>query len=157
MVLSAIHILLLGRMAWEDFKERAIYLFWFPVLFLVWYFSIGLVDTADICLNLFWVILQLFILTSYFSLKHKALINITKAYLGWGDILLWIVAGFFLPTLLFIGLAFLSFVVALVFGRILRQSTIPLAGYYALVLMAAPLLLKLHPSFILWTLNVLYN
>lgn len=145
-MLLALNTILLCRMAWEDFKDRAIYLFWFPVLGIVWYWLNGFSSLQNMIINLSWLCLNVLVLTIYFSIKQGQFINITKNYLGWGDLLLLLVASLFLSTKLYLALAILSFVLALVCSRIFRQLTIPLAGYFALVLAVTMLIREAQPG-----------
>jgi hypothetical protein len=127
----------------EDFRFRAISWWSFPLLVIaamgIEYWNLKL---HDIIVNSCFTFIQLIMLSLYFSIKEKKVINITRDYLGWGDILLWIIS-----CLLFSPLNFLLFFMgSLVFTMIIVafwkltkikpvMSTVPLAGIQAMALL----------------------
>ncbi|HEX8545800.1 MAG TPA: hypothetical protein VF691_02500 [Cytophagaceae bacterium] len=80
------------------------------------------------------------ILTLYFSIKEKKMVNITKKYLGWGDVLFLFTLCFLFPLInyLLFYLLTLSVVIArqLIIYLIKKQPSgkIPLAGIQAFIL-----------------------
>lgn len=128
---------------YQDMRYRAVYWVIFPVLFLL----LGLpalkqYPKSDIItrglINLAFLFLQLLLLSSYFSLKHKKWINITSSYLGWGDILFLLAITFFLSPLNYILFYTLSLLAVLCFSPLFyagldKSSTIPLAGLQAML------------------------
>lgn len=125
---------------YQDFKERAISAWTIPLLFLL---SLYLAWTDDIweawflLYNLSFIGIQLLGVSLYFSIKHRQWINVTKDYLGLGDVLFFLAitplfaplqfCSFFIGSLLFIlvgaGIYHLS---------INKLKTIPLAGAMSL-------------------------
>lgn len=86
----------LGCIAFQDMKQREIS--WFLIPFLLSILIVkGLLShestifLKDSLLNLGFVIIQLFVLTAYLSLKNKKFVNIINSYIGIGDILFFIV------------------------------------------------------------------
>ena len=96
-------------------------------------------ELNTILINLAFIFLQLLFLTIYFSIRQKQVIDITKAYLGWGDILFWIALSFLFSPLNFFSFYFISMLLSLISALVIRgirkeASTIPLAGIQAFVL-----------------------
>lgn len=124
-----------GIICYQDFKERAVYAFLFPVLGMVlcllhylqieqsfFFYSIG-VNSALISL----VLLVLYGYTRFLT-KGK----FYNHSLGLGDMLFFFVLGFGFPTLTFIVLfanaIFFSLITYLILKKKLRSKTVPLAG-----------------------------
>ena len=89
--------------------------------------------------------LQLLLLTIYFSMKNKKWVNITKDYLGWGDILFLLTVAFFLSPMNYLFFYVGSLLVVLLFTMLalVRNGTrykIPLAGLQALLFAGLPLI-----------------
>ena len=124
---------------YEDFKYRAIHWVWLVLFTLLILFFKPLI-LPHIIINFLLVGIQLLGLTVYFSLKSRKLINITKDFLGIGDIL------FFLPlTMLFTPENFIWFFICsllfTLFSFLLQQAfsplkkkTIPLAAWMSIAL-----------------------
>ncbi|MGH1338878.1 MAG: prepilin peptidase [Aureispira sp.] len=120
----------------QDFRERAISLWTLPWIFLLGSYhawSNWLWEPWFLLFNGAFVGVQLLGVSLYFSIKHRRWINITKQYLGLGDVL------FFLAlTPLFAPLQFCCFFLASLLLILLLASlyhwfvkplkTIPLAG-----------------------------
>ncbi|WP_426672068.1 hypothetical protein ACPPVU_12635 [Mucilaginibacter sp. McL0603] len=131
----------------QDFKSRSVYWFVFPVLLLAFLAlqckqQIELVAVWHPALiNIAFLILQFLLLSAYFSLKNKRLINILDQMLGLGDILFLICLTVYLPVLNFLIFYILSLVVALIcwaiwqFFAVRKDKEIPLAGMQAMLLM----------------------
>lgn len=131
----------------EDVRYRAVRWWAFPLL------AVGFIgieykalEYTDVLTNLVFVIIQLAMLSIYFSFKEKKVFNITKKYLGWGDILFWVAACFLfsIPNylLFFIGSLIFS-VFAIVIWKLIMKSnttTIPLAGLQSIVVLLLLLL-----------------
>jgi hypothetical protein len=127
----------------EDFKFRAVSWWIFPMLAIAF---IGIEYTSlrlqDIVLNSCFTFIQLIMLSLYFSIKEKKVINITQNYLGWGDIVLWIASCLLFSPLNFV-LFFMSslvFTMMVVAGWKLTKikpvmTTVPLAGIQAMALL----------------------
>ena len=140
-------VLCLLPIVYEDFRYRAIHWIWL-VLFAGVLLIGGPVESKTILSNFVFIGLQLFLLTLYFSIKHRKWINITKDYLGIGDILFFIpLCLLFSPDgliLFFVGSLLLSLIGTLLFVLLKKTSlsTIPLAGC-----MSIPLIIILCTAF----------
>jgi hypothetical protein len=125
---------------YQDFKERAISAWTIPFLFLLSLYLAWTDDIWEACFllyNLSFIGIQLLGVSLYFSIKHRQWINVTKDYLGLGDVLFFLAitplfaplqfCSFFIGSLLFIlvgaGIYHLS---------INKLKTIPLAGAMSL-------------------------
>ena len=134
-------ILILLLIAYQDFKERAVYVWIFPVLsglfltknFIEIPYSTYLFNTG---INLGFCLIQYFVLTLYFSIKNKQLINIADQLIGWGDIVFALVLCVAFPPLTFFCYYLLSLIIAALIGLYFKSQnkTIPLAGIQAIVL-----------------------
>jgi hypothetical protein len=91
----------------------------------------------DVLSNVGFLVGSLLALTVYLTLKEGRLVNITKGYFSWGDILFLLALA---PLFAFRGyLIFFTFgtcltlLMHIVASMIKRQKTIPYAGYMAIV------------------------
>ena len=138
---------LLGIIAFQDFKYKAVSWIVFPILFLLSVLSV-LQESAfeyvagQLMLNLIFIAFQLFILTVYFTIKNRKFINIGKNYLGLGDILFFVVLAASFSFLNFVFIYILSlFGIAIIYMlyRIIKKNAaekIPLAGGMAIVMIS---------------------
>lgn len=140
-------LLVLGVIFIQDFKSRSVYWFSFPVLSLL--FLITRLEQhqllseirQQVLVNTGFLLLQLFIISVYFSIKNKRLVNITGSLLGWGDILFLLSIAFFLSILNFlffyIGSLILILLGWLAWQRFSKEKNeqIPLAGLQAIMLL----------------------
>jgi hypothetical protein len=84
--------------------------------------------------------LQLLILSIYFSAKHKKLVNITREYLGWGDILFLLSLVFYLSPGNYVFFYIASLILVLFYVLLINLTSdeadkhIPLAGLQAALL-----------------------
>jgi hypothetical protein len=160
-------IILLGYLAFQDFKERAISWWLIPVLFVL-LSVVGLLQNdwqtfiTGVVINLGIIAVQLGVVTLYFSIKHKRFVNIIDTMLGWGDILFFVVLAATLSPINFV-LGYTICLLVVLFGWLLYksivkplQATIPLAGGMAIVLsfvlvlsMAYPQI-NLYKNILLW-------
>ncbi|MBL4648292.1 MAG: hypothetical protein JKY03_01075 [Aureispira sp.] len=147
---------------YQDFKERAISVWTIPLIFLLSLYlawSDFIWEAWFLLFNVSFIAVQLLGVSLYFSLKHRQWINVTKDYLGLGDVL------FFLAiTPLFAPLQFCCFFVAsLVFIllgagiyhlSIHKLKTIPLAGAMSICWLLYTALLSYYnlSSYNDWTL-----
>lgn len=127
---------------YQDLRYRAVYWFVFPILFVLlsWYvlqltaFDEVLINAA---FNLGFFLMQLLLLSLYFSLKHKSLVNITRQFLGWGDVLFLVCITVCLSPgnymVFYIGSLILIAIPALIVNKSTSQQKIPLAGLQALL------------------------
>ena len=104
--LSTIAILLLVFI--QDFRSRSVYWILFPLLALLLIiirlqrqFNFHEFGIA-VAINLGFLLVQLLILTIYFSAKHRQFIHITNQLLGLGDILFLTCIAFYLSALNFL-------------------------------------------------------
>jgi hypothetical protein len=123
----------------EDMRSRSVHWFWFPMLAIV---LIALrCDEAQAAseimattaFNIAFLIIQMLLVTLYFSIKQQKLINITEGLLGWGDILFVLSIAFYFSFLNFIVFYVISLVVVLIswltYIRLVKnEQHIPLAG-----------------------------
>jgi hypothetical protein len=129
----------------QDWKNRAVYWFFFPLLAASLLFLNYLTHTGaegiwqPTVINIGFLVLQLLPVTVYFSIKEKRPVNITRNLLGLGDILfLWSIA-FYLSVLNFLFFYIASLVCVLLFWMLhqlavsKKDKQIPLAGIQALL------------------------
>jgi len=137
----------LFAVVYQDFTTRTIYAWLIPVLSvslgILAYQSVGWLFFDYLWKNAIFIVLQLFCLVLYFSIKHQQWTNITEHYLGWGDILFFVPMLFFASTLNFILFFIVSLFLVLslyLVGNLImsnKMKTIPLAGGQALCMMIA--------------------
>lgn len=141
----------------QDMKERAINWILIPLLFSAFTFK-GLASLHSQQLlyfslfNISFTILQLLLLTIYFSIKEGKLINIINTQLGVGDILFFFALStafspinfilFHVTSLLF---TLIIFLLVFLFNSNIDQN-IPLAGGVAFSLIILHVSLKLFPK-----------
>lgn len=138
-------LLLLAVIVYQDFRYRAISWVTLPLLFAA--FATNTVLKTDFSsflqsflFNSGFIVFQLFAVTAYFSLKNRAITNITSKYIGWGDILFFVVTAAVFSPVNFIVFYLVSLIItlasALIYRLVKQTSTfeIPLAGAMALVL-----------------------
>lgn len=129
----------------QDFKFRAVYWWLFPLLF----FALGLLTydrtvpgqiTANLVANMGFVFLQLLLLSIYFSVKERRLVNIFAHNFGIGDLLFLLSVTVYFSLFNYILFYVTSLIIVIVFTLILNQLVkktnpkIPLAGEQALLL-----------------------
>lgn len=97
-------------------------------------------------LNIGFTGLLLLLVSVYFSVKHRQIINITKGLLGWGDVLFLLSIAFYLSFLNFIVFYVASLLMVLLLWVIRfilfrkKQEQIPLAGLQAILFVVCLLL-----------------
>ncbi|CAN5433786.1 general secretion pathway protein [soil metagenome] len=129
----------------QDWKNRAVFWFFFPLLAVSLFFLNYLTHTGTegiwqpSLINIGFLTIQLLLVTAYFSIKAKRPVNITRNLLGLGDILfLWSIA-FYLSVLNFLFFYIASLVCVLLFWMFYqliaskKDKQIPLAGIQALL------------------------
>ncbi|HVD97204.1 MAG TPA: hypothetical protein VNB90_03295 [Cytophagaceae bacterium] len=142
-ILYCLFLLLLTWLLVDDFKYRAVRWWLFPLLIAlapaIEYYNLKF---KDIVFNGCFVLIQLAMLSIYFSIKERKFTNITHRYLGWGDILFWIILCLLLSPLNFVlfflfSMIIVTFVFSLwkFFNVQPDQPTIPLAGIQAMALL----------------------
>jgi hypothetical protein len=143
----------------EDMSSRLVHWFWFPALafFLVIYrYKSGEpIDTigAAIGFNLLYILLQLTVLTFYFWLKNRRLVNITREMIGWGDILFFICLACYFTPLSFILFNIASLLLVIIISALVATfkarsvGTIPLAGWQAVFFGLIISVFWVHPQY----------
>lgn len=136
---------------YQDFKSRQIYWFWPPLLFVLFFFQSvqeisGIEIVKNVSISTLFVVVNLLMVSLYFSLKEKKWINIFKRHFGIGDFLFFLALTpvfspinfviFFVISLILIGLVH---VILITFGQ-KAIKTIPLAGWLSVLLVIALLL-----------------
>lgn len=129
----------------QDFKFRAVYWWLFPLLF----FALGLLTydrtganqiTTNLFANFGFVSLQIALLSIYFSVKERRLVNIFVHHFGIGDLLFLLSVTVYFSLFNYILFYVTSLIMVIVFTLILNQLVkktnpkIPLAGEQALLL-----------------------
>lgn len=141
---------ILSIISYQDIKSRLISWWLLPVLLLsMWLIDIDYSWKSRLeytLINFAFLVSQYVLLSVYFSIKHKKWQNIADQFLGWGDIL------FFL--MLIVGFSPLHFIMLFVLGLLfsiiayvplksiglLKQATVPLAGLFSMYLIFVELL-----------------
>ncbi len=129
----------------QDLKDRAVSWYFFPLLFLFTFLlRLQKIDITscllDCGLNMLFVIVQLVMVWGYFSVKSRKFVNITKDYLGIGDILfLLAITPLFSPVVfvLFYVTSLLVIVISIILIRLVKANKndyIPLAGLQSALL-----------------------
>ena len=134
-------LLMLATVAFQDYRYRGVSWFLFPLLVIaaligLWQDKNLYVFMPLMMINLVFVFVLLFGLTLYFSLKNRKVVHIADVYLGWGDILFFVVLTVFFSPLNFLmfivgSLLFVSLIVTVI-PRL--SQNIPLAGIQASLL-----------------------
>lgn len=168
LLLQLFIMICLGLICYQDMRYRAVYWICFPVLsillLLFKYQYSGLYNAlTESGYGFLFVAAQLLLLWLYFSVKNKKFINITRIYLGLGDILFLIAITFYLSpinyVLFYIGSLIVVLLYALTRQVLLKQGSqeIPLAGLQALLLCFVLIFSLINPSFKLYTDSWIYG
>lgn len=147
--------------AWEDIKNRQVHIWWYGIL-LIGLFGRGILEHSVeelpqmILLNLAFVFLLLILITIYFSIKKKQVVYLFDTYLGWGDVLFFMVLTVYVDLETYIVFTIVSLLVAILFSPIFfylqgKSKHIPLAGVQAICLIAVLLMkyLNIFPEMML--------
>lgn len=129
----------LAFIIYEDFKYRAIHWWWLVFITLLGIYGMQ-ISLKSVCYNILFIISQILIINTYFSIKHKEIINITNTYLGLGDILFFISIAFYFMPVDYIHFHIYALVFTLLISSISiytqplngKLKTIPLAGYMSI-------------------------
>jgi len=169
MVFFQIIVLLsLAFIFYQDMQYRAVYWICFLVLaillFGLKYSLTGFLNgLTDVGYSLLFLLIQLFFLWIYLSVKNRGMINITNDYLGWGDILFLIVITFYLSpgnyVLFYIGSLILVLIYAVLRGYSGGKKSnkhIPLAGLQAMLLAVLMVMDYLLKAFALYSDSWIY-
>ncbi len=146
MLLTRILILLVLLVIFvQDIKSRSVYWILFPLIVVLFIVSdlVSQRSIGDLWLpvlfNLGFLVLQLLIITCWFSLKEKRWVNISANLLGWGDILFLVSISFYLSFANFLFFHIVSLLLVLtswlIWQFFVNQKTkhVPMAGMQALV------------------------
>lgn len=144
MILLGIAMLGGVGLAWEDFRYRMVHLWWYIIL------AIGLAGLVlmqgnygewllTTVINLLFVLILLLILTIYFSVKERKLVNLFDRHLGWGDVLFFLVITPYFSLIQYILFTVASLIIALLLTPIIfrlqgKNRHVPLAGIQAICL-----------------------
>ena len=142
-LLTILLLAILAILAFQDFKEREISLFLLLLLAVLLMvrgiISVGLPELKrEILLNWSFLFIQLFLLTTVYTIKNRGFKDFTKNYIGWGDIVFYAIIALLLPlanyVLFFIVGLITTLIAAFAIKHILKTkfTTIPLAGSLAL-------------------------
>jgi hypothetical protein len=158
LILNFLLIAILLIVSYQDFKQRAISWWLIPLLGILFvvngllYVSINKLFIYFL-LNTSFLLFQIIILSVYFSVKNKKLVNIINTYIGVGDILfLFVLCAFFAPYYFILFHVLGLFLVLLVYITLIlfkkdTSKLIPLAGSLALVLVLLIIADLLIPGF----------
>lgn len=129
---------------WEDLKNREISIVWFLALSFITVILAFIRPIpsfwTQIGINICFIILQLLLLSVYFSLKSKRWIWITDELIGSGDLVFLGILGFFFPFLNYLVFYLTSLIFTLAVSGLFmvfsKRKTVklPLAGLQALLL-----------------------
>lgn len=132
----------------QDMMSRSVYWILFPLLATLFIVLrlLSRQNFADIgqstLINLSFLVVQLLLVSAYFSLKRGQWVNITAGLLGWGDVFFLLCAAVYLSVLNFLFFYIFSLMITLLLW-LTRQlminkksKQIPLAGLQALFLAA---------------------
>ena len=130
--------ILLGITLFQDVKYRGVHWSVFPLLLAgTAIYRVGLIDWLHVGYNLLFLIVLMSTLTLYLSLKQGFIVNITRGYFSWGDILflLAIIPLFDLRgyMLLFVFGTFSTLIIHGIVHLFKKQNSVPYAGYMALL------------------------
>ncbi len=133
-------IALLGctAIAVEDFCNRMVHFAWYILLMIgILGYSLKRIDLNAFIENTIlcfaFIAFLMLLLTLYFSIKEKKLVNLFSQYLGLGDMLFFIVTGFYFDIISYILFFIASLFISLLLTPIIfkfqgKENHIPLAG-----------------------------
>ena len=158
-------LLALSYMAWQDFADRAIDWFLFPVvaaLLVVNSILLRAFAWNHLLVNIGLLSVQLALVALYFKLSRGQLLFAGQQLLGWGDILFFLVLTLAFSPLNFILFYIASLLLTLLFFLILalggrKVHSIPLAGSQAVILIAVFLIDIKQWGLYLYNDNLLFN
>ena len=146
LILQLIVLMVLGAMVVQDFRIRAIHIYWFCTLLAAVFilnrdrlFSKSYWEAALVNLELVGLLFS--VLTAYCSLKARRIVVITRDFMGLGDFLFLIILAFYLSVLNFLFFYVLSVALVLLcwtlwlFFSGKKNQTIPFAGFQAILLL----------------------
>ena len=136
-----VFIMFLALVVYQDFKERMVYWWVFPLLLILAYFTYSIVNIEAITSNFLFVITQLLGVTLYIRFREKQWLWMGDKYLGLGDILFFLLPVVLLAPANFVVFFMSSLLLGIFVYLIVRVGfkksiTIPLAGLQASMMMA---------------------
>jgi hypothetical protein len=171
LLIKIIILVVLAVVAVQDILSRSVYWIVFPllatlfvVLRLLSHQSLSAIWQPTI-INSGFLMLQLLLVSAWFSLKQGVWINITTKLLSWGDILFLLCTAFYLSVTSFLFFYMTSLISVLIIWFVWqlisskKDKQIPLAGFQALLLMLFLAgdwwVLQLHITNDDWLLNLI--
>ena len=132
-------ILCLLIVLWQDWRFRRIHVVLpLSVFALAMYQTHNIVTYKEILLNIFFFLIVLAFLVVYMSIKSKKILNPFHHYFGLGDALFYIAIaplfGLKQFAIYFIASMVFAVIMQLSFKKYIKESTVPLAGFSALLL-----------------------
>lgn len=156
-VIKIVTIFFLLLVIYQDFRVRMITWWYIPLLFLgLLFISLQHVLFGELLkyfiINTSFILLQMIVLTIFYTIKKRKLTNIINKYIGLGDILFFLV--------LCVGFSPVNFIIFIVSGLILtiicfsiygiaskkKEYRIPLAGMLAVFLCVVFIIKKINPG-----------
>lgn len=138
---------LLGLVAAEDFRSRAVHWVLFPLLLFA-FGALLVINHRDFYLasepivtNFYFLILVLGIVTAYFSWKAGRFVRLTETMIGWGDLFFFLTIACYLSVFNFLLFFIVSLLIVCIFwlpcNLFLKSKAddIPLAGCQAFLLL----------------------
>jgi uncharacterized membrane protein len=143
-------------------RYRAVYWISFPILGVLLFFQkqlyVGFTDSlVEAGYSILFFAIQVLLLWVYFAIKNKRPIDITKEYLGLGDLLFLLAIAFYLSPLNYVLFYIGSLVIVLVYALFLQMwlkksnLQIPLAGLQAFMFAVILLLSIVNPNLKLYS------
>lgn len=145
-------VLVLMIMGIQDFKYRGISWCFFPVLAILLWFSNADFILLHFMMNVGFLALIYVLLSVWVSIKEQAFVNLTRLYLGPGDLLFLLCLSLYFPPLsFFLFYSFSLLLISIAYGLYFLliksgKGTIPLAGIQGIILLFAMI--------ISWYLNI---
>ncbi len=135
----ALIIILLGAIAYQDIKFRAISWWLLPVLAIIIVISkLNEIElktfTKFFLMNVLFLFIEYLIIKAYFSIKKGNLVKIINEYIGIGDVIFLIIIGLFFSPLNFLLFLIVGLFMILLLSLLLKRKTninnkkVPLAG-----------------------------
>ncbi len=130
---------------YQDFKYRAVSAYLFLLIASLLLFNrLAIYDLANIgssfIINCLFILIQIGVLSIYFSVKKRAWVNIVDLFIGKGDILFFLCLALYLSPLNFIAFHLISLSISIcmvVLQRLIKYNVweeIPLAGIQSFLL-----------------------
>ena len=156
LIIQLFIISLLILIFYQDYKYRAVSWILFPILTIVFLilnlFNHSVLEIVNnTAVNLFFLLFLFAMITVYFSIKNRRIVNLSNGFIGWGDILFILCLGILFSPLNFIAFYLISLfmiIIGVLFTKWLFKSNsdqIPLAGLQAMMLLILFIINLIHP------------